>query len=208
MNRPVVITIIGITAAVWLFAAAVFGLPTTVLEAAQPFGTAITAATLFILGFNYYMWRWPLFRRWLRSEPDLKGAWRFELQTTWVDPATGAVPGPILGFAQIDQTATTLTLRIFSEKSRSKTLSWAFSKDHEVFELAIVYQNDPEIKYRDEESRIHKGAAIFYMRGYRPDSIEGEYWTERKSTGTLKFMDRREFELNSFSDGCEKYGRM
>ncbi|MFC2954187.1 hypothetical protein ACFOOP_19785 [Marinicaulis aureus] len=207
MNKELRVIIVGVTAATWLVAALLWGLPTTILGAARPFLAAITAASVVLWVYETQIWHWPIFRRWLTKIPDLRGVWRVEIQSTWIDPDTGNPIGPIEGFAQVDQTATNFCMRTFTEESRSKTVAYAFSFDQEVFKLAIVYENQPHISLREKRSAYHQGSAAFHVRGYKPVSFSGEYWTERKSIGTFSVSSRKKGEIDSFEAGRELFAK-
>ena len=206
MNRAPVISIIIFTAVVWLGAAVYWGVPNNLVDATKPFGTAISASTGLMLAYKYLLWRLPGFRSWFRAAPNIAGAWRITLITDWKDPVTGKAPPPISGYVQIDQTASTLSIRMFTDKSRSNTVSWAFVSDHSVFTLSIVYDNKPRIQDREQVSRAHQGAAVFEMRGSYPDRLDGEYWTERKTIGQLNFHERKKIEINSYDEAKKKFG--
>src|SRR5262249_26319552 len=45
--------------------------------------------------FVGYAWKLPIFRKWLVPFPDLNGTWQGTIQTTWRDPQTNQIPGPI-----------------------------------------------------------------------------------------------------------------
>ena len=56
-------------------------------------------ATCFVL----YGWRWRIFHPWLVPFPNLNGTWQGTIQTTWKNPETGQVPGPIPTILTIKQ---------------------------------------------------------------------------------------------------------
>lgn len=205
MNRALVIAIISLTAITWLITAISFGLPTTWIGAARPFLTAVTVSTAFLFIFDRWLWGLKGLRCWIAKTPNLKGAWRLELQSNYVDPDTGNQVHRT-GYAQIDQRANTLIVRIFTENSKSKTYSWAIDSDDHVFSLAIVYDNQPRIMDRQNRSHAHQGAAVFSFRGYRPKELRGEYWTERPTLGEMRLFERQDADINSYEEGTSLYG--
>jgi len=205
MRREQQIAVVVLTAATWLGAAVFFGFPNTWWEGTRPFLTALTVAGVAIAIYEKFAWSWPVFYKNLTLQPDLRGAWRLRLVSTWVDENTGKPVPPIDGFAQIDQTGRTFCLRIYTSQSHSKTIAHAFSLEQNVYRLSIVYENEPNVELRHTGSPYHKGSAVFNVRGRKPDSIKGDYWTERKTTGSLTLTDRLGGEINSFADGETLY---
>ncbi|MDG1417579.1 MAG: hypothetical protein P8P99_07255 [Maricaulis sp.] len=201
MRKELVVLIIVVTAMTWLTMAAIFGLPTTWLSAIRPFASAITVAGITLWGFDRFIWHWAIFRGRLTYVPDLRGVWRVTINSTWIDPATNEPVKPIQAFAQIDQTASTFCLRTFTPESRSQTTAFSFTLDQGVFKIAIVYENKPDINLRETRSAFHQGSATFNARGFKPKSFSGEYWTERKSIGSITLSDRKKGEIDSYADG-------
>lgn len=204
MRRELTILIVVLTAITWLVVAYLNGLPGTWFAAARPFISAITVAGIVLWVYEKWIWHWWIFRGWLTQVPCLKGVWEVEIQSTFIDP-TSNLPVVKAGFAQIDQTASQLTIRVFTDESRSVTVAHSFNEDQNVFMLAIVYENRPEIQFRERKSAFHQGSAVFGIRGYRPDAITGEYWTENKTTGNFVFRNRKAGEIGSYSQGEEIY---
>jgi hypothetical protein len=186
----------------WLVAALVFGLPTTLIGAAKPFSSALSVAALALFVYENAAWHLPGVRAWIAQTPDLRGVWRVEIQSTFVDPNTGQTKGPIKGFAQIDQAASKFCMRIYTKESQSKSVAHAFKIDHGVFQLALVYENKPNIRRRDErKSAHHQGSSSWSGRGYYPHTFKGEYWTERKNIGTIVVSGRRGGAIDSYEEG-------
>jgi hypothetical protein len=182
-------------------------LPNTLWEGARPFVTAISIAGAFLWLFEHFLWRLPFLRGSLTDVPNLRGVWRVTIQSTWVNPDTGKPIEAKQGFAQIDQTASTFCMRMFTDESHSKTVAHSFVLDQSVFKLAIVYENQPHISLRETRSAYHQGSAAFSVRGHSPENFVGEYWTERKSIGTVRLHERIRGEINSFEEGSRLYER-
>lgn len=205
MNKALVALVVIVTAATWATTTAILGFPTSWWSALRPFLSAITVAGIILGIYNYWAWRFIGIRAWVAKTPDLSGTWQFKLQSEWVDPKTSQRVPEINGYAQVDQTAGHFTLRMFTIESHSKTIAYAFAYDQSVYTLSIVYENKPNIRFRQNRSRFHLGAATFLVRSVYPDRIEGEYWTERETIGTLRLTERRRSAINSYSDGERLY---
>lgn len=63
--------------------------------------------------------------------------------------------------------------------------------DNQAVELTGVYQSDPSIHLRGKVSEIHYGAFKVRIYGYPVDKIEGHYWTDRNTTGSIQYEERR-----------------
>lgn len=81
--------------------------------------------------------------------------------------------------------------------SHLKAHSFLFPDDQTI-ELTGVYQSDPLIHLRGTISEIHYGAFKVRMTGRPIDRIEGHYWTDRNTTGSIRYTERR-FEF------CDRY---
>lgn len=205
MKRVHQISFVALIAATWFLFAFLFGLPTTILEAAKPFASAMTVAAVFFLLYDRCIWRWKWQHGWFTQKPCLAGVWQVTIRSTFKDPDTGKQIEPLIGYAQIDQTSSTFCMRIFTAESQSKTISYAFDLDQNVYRLAIVYENAPSIELRGSSSPLHKGSAVFNVRGFQPESFLGDYWTERDTKGTMQLQRRLVDEINSFEDGVKMY---
>ena len=48
---------------------------------------------------------------------------------------------------------------------------------------------------------MHNGSAIFESRGFKPTLLEGEYWTERKTTGEMRLYEKKKGGIVSYEQG-------
>ena len=201
MKRPFVILVILVAAATWVAVAIVRGFPSTFWEAINPFVTAIPVASVLSFVYRHYLWHcWPL-QRWLARTPDLRGAWRVTIRPAWVDPNTGHKRCPVEGYAQVDQTASSLCMRLFTRDSRSETFVFSLDEIEKEFRLTVVYENRPRMEDRPRMGTSHQGSAIYRFRGYRPEEMKGEYWTEIKNVGEVGLYNRRHLAISSFEAG-------
>ncbi len=201
MRREFQIAVIAVAAVTWLVTALLYEWPTTWWDATRPFVTSMAVTSVVVGIYNHWAWRFKLFHGWLTRQPDLTGVWLVEMNSTYQDKKTGWRPGSIRGFAQIDQTGSTLCLRLYTANAKSKSTAYAFNYDQKVYTLITVYENEPSIEQREHVSPLHKGTSIFELRGHRPLHFSGDYWTERKTTGTVALSDRKSGEINSYQEG-------
>lgn len=139
------------------------------------------------LVFTKWLWRLPIFRGWLIPFPDLQGTWKGTIRTTWVDPSTGTTPDPIPVILVIRQTFSTLSCAMHTKESSSFSTAASFhvADDSEAKMITYVYTNTPRVSVRDR-SAVHEGAATLRVATTPELRLEGEYWTNRKSTGEMQ----------------------
>lgn len=147
-----------------------------------PYGGAVTAASVFVWLFDKWLWALPPLS-WLVRRPNLRGTWRGELRSQWIDPQTQKNPPPIPSFVSVAQTASTLYLRQYTAESESATIAASILKDTDDAEsVSVLYRNDPTVDVRGR-SPIHFGGMHLRVNGQ--DAMEGDYWTDRNTTGRL-----------------------
>ena len=201
MKRPFVIFVILVSALTWVAVAAAKGFPNTFLEAMSPFVTSIPVATFSSFVYHKILWHcWPL-QQLLARTPDLRGAWKVTIRPAWVDPNTNQGKVSVEGYAQIDQTSSSLCIRLFTQDSRSDTFAFSIDEIEKEFRLIVAYENRPRMKDRPRTGTSHQGCAIYRFRGYKPDKMRGEYWTELKNIGEIELSNRTQKEISSYDDG-------
>lgn len=205
MTRHLQLAIIGITALTWAGFVGFFGFPESWTAAIKPFSAAITVSALAVLAHEHLIWKCGIFGFRLVKVADYSGVWKVRFQSSYKDEETGLQIGPLFGFAQIDQTATTFCMRLFTEEARSESFAYSIKLENNVFQLSIVYRNTPSIVVRAEESRMHNGSAIFESRGFKPTLLEGEYWTERMTTGEMRLYEKKKGGIVSYEQGLKLF---
>ena len=205
LDRSHIIALIAITAITWFASVYLFDFPSTWLEAAKPFVTAITTTSFMIWLYNKELWKIRILSGWFTKQPNLDGVWKVEIKSTKIDPKTKKPFRPVKGFAQIDQSANTFCLRIYTERSKSTTVAHSFELKQSVYSLMVIYQNEPAIEARIDENVTHRGSSVYSIRGYSPDVFEGDYWTEEKSIGAIKLTGKITGEINSFKEGQDLF---
>jgi hypothetical protein len=156
-----------------------------------PSVVSIYAVLYFV--FVKWLWRSSLFRNWLVIVPDLQGTWRGQLVTTWIKAGTNKLPDPTITYVVIRQTLRHIHVSMFTDESASNSDAAAVVVDKErgIKLLSYSYSNVPKAGVRDH-SEIHYGSARLRITTKPKLLLEGDYWTDRKSTGhmTLHFVSR------------------
>lgn len=119
--------------------------------------------------------------------PDLNGVWEGTLQTTWMDPVTGKVPGPIPTRVTIRQGVLKVSIRQRTAESDSwstKVIPEA-EPDADRYRLWYTYTNKPKATVAHRSSD-HDGVAWLEISlEDDPNELRGQYYTSRRTTGDL-----------------------
>lgn len=158
----------------------------------RPIPKVVTADTLLITFFMKWGWRWKIFQGWLVPFPDLNGTWLGQIQTTWKD-ADGNTPGPIPTILTIKQSFARLScvMRTVEMESHSYIEGFCIDKEAQIRRLCYSYTSRPKSSLRNR-STPHDGTILFNILGNSVIKLEGEYWTQRQTTGAveLKFYSK------------------
>jgi len=140
----------------------------------------ITINLVLWLGFVNWAWKWRIFY-WLVQKPNLSGYWKGNIETTYKGQDK-KIPTEIWitqSFFHIQ-----IKLKTGESTSYSQTASFDMDKDRGLSQLYYSYLNTPKTQVR-EHSEIHYGTTRLTFNGFAVKSMEGEYWTSRKSTGDM-----------------------
>ena len=152
-------------------------------------------ATADVLGyaiFTTWVWRWRYLEGWLIAFPDLNGTWQGVIQSNWKD-AEGKSICPIPTILTIKQSfgRMSCTMRTAEMESHSYLEGFCIDKNAQVRQLCYSFTSRPHAGLR-ERSTPHDGTMLFNIIGKPVYKLEGEYWTQRQTTGkiTLSFRTR------------------
>ncbi len=206
LTRLHVSSFIALTIAVWLVALWAQGQPVLSIEFLKPFGIVVGAITVFVTIFNKYLWSWRIFRGWYVNRPDLRGSWKVELKSNWIDPDTNEPIPPIIGYAVIRQSLTALSIRLMTKESRSKSIAYSLEKEEDgLFRLAAIYRNQPKIELQGERSQIHHGSFLLEIHGSPVSTLEGHYWTDRSTKGSMRLTNKKKKLIDTFEQAPSIY---
>jgi hypothetical protein len=199
MTRNQITAFLGLSIAYWVALLLWRGAPVS-RDMLLPFSAVVGAVSLSLLVFDKWIWHWPIFRGWLVKRPRLQGTWRAELVSDWINPETGQAIAPIQAYMVVRQTASSLSLRLLTQESRSETVSSGIESCSDgTFEITCAYRNKPKAEYR-HRSEVHYGSMLLVAEGAAPTRLEGEYWTDRKTTGSIVLTDRKKGACMTFSE--------
>jgi hypothetical protein len=176
----------AIVAIIWLALLVVAGLSGN-LDQFSKITSIVPALVLGAVLFERYGWRWAPLHPHFVHMPIVRGTWEGELGSLWTDQATQSSPSKKTTYLTIEQTLTTISVRLHSDESSSEQIAGTVATNRSGQRIiASTYVNIPRVGQR-ERSRPHYGGVILTVFGDPPTRLEGEYWTDRQSKGGLVF---------------------
>jgi len=132
--------------------------------------------------FCKWFWKWRIFYDWLVPFPDLSGNWNCELKPNCNERKFDSIPAKI----KIKQSFFNILIEIKTNESSSISVSESFDidKDRGYQRLVYSYVNTPKMNVR-KGSPMHYGTAILEFDGFYVEEMEGQYWTDRETTGVV-----------------------
>jgi hypothetical protein len=161
--------------------------------------TVVTCDTILGFVFIKYLWRLRIFRGWLVPFPNLNGSYKGFIQTTWEDELTKERPNPVPATLTISQSL----LRISCVMRTSEMTSYSFigdfilDPDEQVNKLAYSYSSEPK-QVVIERSPCHLGTTVFEIEETPKIRLVGQYWTGRKTTGTIEMRYWKKTKIATF----------
>ena len=195
--KPFLYLLAGFSAIVLFLAALVQGFDLrNFLDVLRLIPIVATADGIAYFVFTVWLWRWKLFQGWLIPFPDLNGTWQGHIQTNWRD-AEGKTPGSIPTILTIKQSFGRMScvMRTGEIESHSYLEGFCIDKDAQVRRLCYSYTSRPKASLR-ERSTPHDGTMLFNIIGKPVHKLEGEYWTQRQTSGTVTVT----FRINELLD--------
>lgn len=144
--------------------------------------TTISVNIILWMIFIARAWRWKFFYPWLVPFPNLSGDWKGSIKSNWKEKELEPIPIEV----SITQNFFNIQVRIKTKESRSYSISASFDIDNErgFQQLFYTYLNAPKAGVR-ERSEIHYGSTILNFDGFKVTKMDGEYWTDRETTGEI-----------------------
>lgn len=144
--------------------------------------TTISINIVIWMIFIAWAWKWKIFYPWFVPFPNLSGEWVGFIKSNWKDKELDPIPTEVT----ITQNFFNIQVKIKTNESRSYSIGASFDIDVErgFQQLFYTYLNTPKAGVRDR-SEIHYGSTILNFNGYKVTKMEGEYWTDRETTGEV-----------------------
>jgi hypothetical protein len=151
-----------------------------------------------------YLWRIPLIQRLGVVPRNLTGTWKGLLESFWEDPASGERVPAKLVYLVVRQTASTVSVILLTDESRSVSSLGVVSRGAGVASLDYLYLNRPESKV-ESRSRMHHGSASLDITGRPATRLRGRYWTDRDTKGELDFTERKKQTVDDYEEAIKLY---
>ncbi len=204
--KPFLYLLAGFSAIVLFLAALVQGFDLRdFIDVLRLIPIVATADCIAYFVFTVWLWRWKLFQGWLIPFPDLNGTWQGHIETNWKD-AEGKTPGPIPTILTIKQSFGRMScvMRTGEMESHSYLEGFCIDKDAQVRRLCYSYTSRPKASLR-ERSTPHDGTMLFNIIGKPVHKLEGEYWTQRQTSGTVTLTFRINELLDEMPDDLQTH---
>ncbi len=163
----------------------------------KPLGLVTGVLVLILTVFDRWLWKLSWLQGWFVGVPNLNGTWKGELVSSWIDPKTGQGIAPIEAYLCIRQTFSEVHVRLMTKESASSILSGAFASDNSIKQLVGVYRNVPNVLIRDR-SAIHHGGIMLNILVDEKATLDGQYWTDRGSKGSMRFSARSSMHFDAY----------
>jgi len=191
--KPFLFILLGFSGLAWFAVARASGLDMkNFFDFMRPIPKVVTADLLLVAAFVNWAWRWKHLQGWLVPFPDLNGTWQGSIQTNWKD-ANGNAPAPIPVALTVKQTfgRVSCVMRTAEMESHSYAEGFCIERERQIRQLCYSYTSRPKASLR-ERSTPHDGTVRFNIIGKAVNKLEGEYWTQRQTTGivTLTFQTK------------------
>ena len=174
------------------------------MDHAAPCGAVVGFLVVVGLALEHILWRQRWLHGWFIKRPDLRGTWRIELESDWINPETGEKAPLNICYMGVEQTLSNLQMHLMTKESESWFLADRIrpSPSEVGYQVVGVYTNKPHIHLRGDRSEMHLGALVLDTHGppAKPETITGEYWTDRKTTGRMTFTNRVSDITTRFED--------
>jgi hypothetical protein len=156
-------------------------------------GTLMSFVVLVLFVIERWAWKWRGIRRLLRV-PDLRGTWRIDLESGYA----GDGGGTKTSYLVINQTYSTVTVEVLTDLGRSCSETSSLGKRGPQLFLAYIYRAQPEVIAR-AGNEPHRGAAELLIESALELRLQGDYWTDRKTFGTIRSTGWNKNKCVSFS---------
>jgi hypothetical protein len=207
-SRLHITVFLGLAVIVWCLVLLIQGTPVGISYLA-PF--SIVVGFLAIMGYalEHVLWRQVWLRNWFIKCPDLRGTWRVEIKPDFIDPVTGIQAPVIVCYMGVAQTLSKLQMHLMTLESESWFIAQRIqpSPSGSGYQVVGVYTNKPHIHLRGGQSEIHRGVLVLDTHGSpaRPESLTGEYWTDRTTAGQIKLAERVSKVVTRFEDATHLF---
>ncbi len=166
---------------------------------------------------------------WFVKRPDLRGTWLVNMQSDWINTETKQGIPPITSYMGVkhclreempgglcrtyNDVASDAGVRVAGPVTSSGIRIRLIvdqidpARSGEGYRIIGIYNNEPKIELRGDRSEIHYGGIRLHSHGpeHRPDTLTGEYWTDRKTADRMTFSRRHPTVFTRFKDADQAF---
>lgn len=145
--------------------------------------TSVALLTVVFFVFCKWIWKWPIFKKWLVLVPNLNGIWTGTIESNWINPETGEKVPAIDATLKIKQSlfSVSCVMETSEMKSWSVAAEFILDPDNQVSQLVYTYNSTP-LQHIQKRSRMHYGTVMFDIES---EEMKGNYWTGRETAGII-----------------------
>lgn len=163
------------------------------LNLAKAVASASSVVILALLAFDRILWRLPGFRR-LHNRPVLHGTWKTELRTNY----EARKEETITCYLVVDQTFSQLCARMLFDRSRSSSMSGDIVRENGRCVLYYVFRSDKNA-LEPASNPPSRGAADLTIASKPSLHLEGDYWMEVGTRGTMRSLGYTKTRYDTYS---------
>lgn len=154
-------------------------------------GSSVVTFALFV--YDAWAWRQPGIRR-LTRRPVLHGTWRVELSTSFDARAHETIEAYLVA----RQTYSRIQVATLFDRSRSRSIAGDILFESGECHLYYLFRTEATTLHRDANPPARGGAALTIGR-YPRIHLEGDYWTERETRGSLRSIGHTKKCFDTFN---------
>jgi hypothetical protein len=168
------------------------------------FSIAVFIAGLVFTLWDAIVWRIPPVQKIAGIPRSVRGTWKGELASFWIEPASGKRISPKTAYLVVRQTAGSVSVTLLTDESRSSSSLAEVREVDGTQVLAYMYLNKPEMSV-EHRSRMHHGSCVLDIFGSPATRLHGRYWTDRDTRGELKFSERSRKVADSYESAASLF---
>lgn len=94
-----------------------------------------------------------------------------------------------------------------TQESKSVLVAHSIDQQEEenLYKLVGVYRNEPKIELQGARSEIHHGAFSLDIHGKPVYELQGHYWTDRGTKGSMKLCDKVSKLYDTYEQAEKEY---
>lgn len=157
----------------------------------------LSATTLFWTFYLSWGWKFPLLNK-IFYRPNINGTWSGKLISDWKDKNGEVVP-PKDFFIVIRQSFLRIHFTTFTDNFVGVSYSETFSlnKERGIKNVTYMYRKDTS---QNNDEVLQEGAAELRLIEASERKLEGKYWSNKKTNGTIRLTFIKNKHVDSFEE--------